>query len=63
MCFDCSPTVTYCFCLNCFDKGSHPGHNFRTFDGKGSVCDCGTPSGIPRKHFCPTHRDFIPPTL
>ena len=54
-CKDCSYAPTSVYCINCFDKEQHIGHQYHVVYSNSAVCDCGDPTAIKRECWCDKH--------
>ena len=56
-CRDCQADPTCVFCVSCFQKSDHEGHDVTFhFAGAGGCCDCGDPEAWKPENFCSDHR-------
>ena len=55
-CVDCSLSSNSCFCLECFLKSNHKGHEYLIRPNSMGNCDCGDLQQWKRTGFCPKHQ-------
>ncbi|KAK8888327.1 hypothetical protein M9Y10_039394 [Tritrichomonas musculus] len=55
-CVDCSISPNSCFCLECFLKSNHQGHEYLIRPNSIGNCDCGDLQQWKRAGFCPKHQ-------
>ena len=56
-CRTCGISPCMSLCAECFQKGSHVGHDYNMFRSQaGGACDCGDPSVMKESGFCSSHQ-------